>query len=148
MVTVSLVHSFIFWPALFAKKSDVTSVNAVDEQPEIEAIISQLQGRGHYHRRDSGGRPTVFINVFFFMAQRPPGGPGPPHYRGFTITLRHMTLGWTPLDEWSTRHRETSAWRNTTLTTDRYSCPQRHSQQANSRRPTLQTRGRCDRLLY
>jgi hypothetical protein len=23
----------------------------------------------------------------------------PPHYRGFTITLRHTTLGRTPLDE-------------------------------------------------
>jgi hypothetical protein len=22
-----------------------------------------------------------------------PSGPGPPHYRGFTITLRHTTLG-------------------------------------------------------
>jgi hypothetical protein len=26
-------------------------------------------------------------------------GPGPPHYRGLTITLRHTTLGRTPLDE-------------------------------------------------
>ena len=25
--------------------------------------------------------------------------PGTPHYRGFTITLRHTTLGRTPLDE-------------------------------------------------
>jgi hypothetical protein len=27
-----------------------------------------------------------------------PSVPGPPHYRGFTITLRHTTLGRTPLD--------------------------------------------------
>jgi hypothetical protein len=33
-------------------------------------------------------------------------GPGPPHCRGFTITLRHTTLGRTPLDERSTRHRD------------------------------------------
>jgi hypothetical protein len=26
---------------------------------------------------------------FFPTAQQPPSGPGPPHYRGFTITLRH-----------------------------------------------------------
>jgi hypothetical protein len=26
-----------------------------------------------------------------------PSGPGPPHCRGFTITLRHTTLGRTPL---------------------------------------------------
>ena len=32
-----------------------------------------------------------------------PTGPGPPHYRDFTITLRHITLGRTPLDEWSAR---------------------------------------------
>jgi hypothetical protein len=32
-----------------------------------------------------------------------PSGPGPPHYRGFTLTLRHTTVGRTPLDEWSAR---------------------------------------------
>jgi hypothetical protein len=36
--------------------------------------------------------------LFFPMAQQP-SGPEPPHYRGFTITLRHATLGRTPLDE-------------------------------------------------
>jgi hypothetical protein len=30
-------------------------------------------------------------------------GPGFPHYQGFTITLRHTTLGRTPLDKWSAR---------------------------------------------
>jgi hypothetical protein len=30
-----------------------------------------------------------------------PSVPGPPCYRGFTITLRHTTLGNTPLFEWS-----------------------------------------------
>jgi hypothetical protein len=33
-------------------------------------------------------------------------GPGPPHYRGFTITFRHTTLRRTPLDEWSARRRD------------------------------------------
>ena len=33
-------------------------------------------------------------------------GPGSPHYRGFTITLRHTTLGMTPLDEWSAWRRD------------------------------------------
>jgi len=32
-------------------------------------------------------------------------GQGPPFYRGFTITLRHTTLGRTPLDEWSVLRR-------------------------------------------
>ena len=35
-----------------------------------------------------------------------PSGPGPPHYRGFTITLRHTTLSWTPLNECSARRRD------------------------------------------
>jgi hypothetical protein len=30
-----------------------------------------------------------------------PSKQGPAHYRGFTITLRHSTVGRTPLDEWS-----------------------------------------------
>jgi len=32
-------------------------------------------------------------------------GPVPSQYRGFTIALRRTTLGRTPLDEWSARHR-------------------------------------------
>jgi hypothetical protein len=36
----------------------------------------------------------------------PPSGPGLPHYPGCTITLRHTTLGSTPLDEWSARCRD------------------------------------------
>jgi len=35
-----------------------------------------------------------------------PSGPRPPHYRGFTITLRHKTLDRIPLDEWSARRRD------------------------------------------
>ena len=35
-----------------------------------------------------------------------PSGPSPPHYQGFTITLRHTTLGTTPLAEWSARRRD------------------------------------------
>ena len=34
------------------------------------------------------------------------GGTGPLHYRGFTMALRHTTLGRTSLDEWSARHRD------------------------------------------
>jgi hypothetical protein len=33
-------------------------------------------------------------------------GPGSPFYWGFTITLRHTTLGRTPLDEWLARRRD------------------------------------------
>jgi hypothetical protein len=34
-----------------------------------------------------------------------PSGAGHPDCRGFTITLRHTTLGRTPLDGWSARRR-------------------------------------------
>ena len=35
-----------------------------------------------------------------------PSGPRSPHLREFTITLRHTTIGRTPLDEWSARRRD------------------------------------------
>jgi hypothetical protein len=35
-----------------------------------------------------------------------PSGPGLSHCPGFTITLRHTTLGRTPLDEWSARRTD------------------------------------------
>jgi hypothetical protein len=40
-------------------------------------------------------------NFFFLAWPNSPSGPGPPHYRGFTITL-----GRSLLDEWSARHRD------------------------------------------
>ena len=35
-----------------------------------------------------------------------PSGPGSPHYRGITISLRHITISRSPLDEWSARRRD------------------------------------------
>jgi len=35
-----------------------------------------------------------------------PCGPWSPHWRGFTIKFWHITLGRTPLDEWSARRRD------------------------------------------
>ena len=43
--------------------------------------------------------------LFFFHGATAPKG-AEPHYRGFTTTLRHTTLGRTPLDEWSARVRD------------------------------------------
>jgi hypothetical protein len=46
------------------------------------------------------------LTVFQFEAQGvKSGGPEPPYYRGFTITLRHTTLGRTPLEGWSARRK-------------------------------------------
>ena len=36
---------------------------------------------------------------YFPNGETVPDGPGPPYYRSFTFTLRHTTLGRTPLDE-------------------------------------------------
>jgi len=35
----------------------------------------------------------------FHGSTGPPSGPGPPHDLGFTIKLRHTTVGGAPLDE-------------------------------------------------
>jgi hypothetical protein len=44
--------------------------------------------------------------MFLFHGVMASSGSGPPHNWGFMITLRHTTLGRTPLDEWSARHRD------------------------------------------
>ena len=42
----------------------------------------------------------LFIfNAFSWFIHGETAAVGPPHYRGFTITPRHTTLGRTPLDE-------------------------------------------------
>jgi len=74
------------------------------------------------------------------MAQQQPSGPGSPHYRGLTITLRHTTVCRTSLDEYSARRRDLNLTKNTSLTRDRLPCPQRdsnqQSQEARGRRTT------------
>jgi len=44
-------------------------------------------------------RPSPTLTLFFSHSKTAPSRPGSPHYRGFTITLRHTTSGKTPLDE-------------------------------------------------
>jgi hypothetical protein len=91
------------------------------------------------------------LQFFFFLSSgaTAPSGPGPPHYRGFTITLRHTTLGRTPLDEWSA-HAETSTWQHTTLTTDIHACAgirTRHPSKRAAADRRLRPRGYWDRQL-
>jgi hypothetical protein len=44
-------------------------------------------------------------NLFLFYCSRAPSGPGPPYFRGFSVTLRYTTLVRTPLDEQKARRR-------------------------------------------
>jgi hypothetical protein len=58
----------------------------------------------HYFRTPNVYRQGTF---FFHGATAPTHtGPGPPHYRGFPITLRHITLGRTPLAGCSARRKD------------------------------------------
>jgi hypothetical protein len=68
-----------------------------------------------------------------------PTGPGPPHYRGFTIIHRHTTLGRSSPHEWSARQplSDNTQQSQETLMPQRGSNPQ--SQQTSGWRPTPQT---------
>jgi hypothetical protein len=48
----------------------------------------------------------LYDYYIYFYGKTAPSEPGPPHYHGFTMTLRHTTLGRTPLDEWSARRSD------------------------------------------
>jgi hypothetical protein len=55
----------------------------------------------------SVARCDLVRNYYFIStAAAAHSGAGPPHCRSFTITLRHITLGGAPLDEWSARRRD------------------------------------------
>ena len=61
-----------------------------------------------------------FTSMFFlaFHGATAPNVPGPPHYRRFTITLRHTTLGRNPPDEGSARSRDLYLTTHNTQETD------------------------------
>jgi len=73
----------------------------LDRQFRSESIIGQFQILN-----------TLSVKISHHTVPPPsspgstaPCGPGPPQFRGFTITVTHTTLGRTPLDEWSARRR-------------------------------------------
>ena len=51
-------------------------------------------------------RLLFFFSFFFLPRRNSPSGPRSSHCRGFMITLRHVTLGRTPLDELPARRRD------------------------------------------
>jgi hypothetical protein len=92
---------------------------------------------------------TYFYLILFHGAAAP-SGPGPHHYRGFKITLRHATLGRTHLDEWSARRRDLYLTTQT-VTGDRHPCPEGIRTQNASKRtaanPRLRKRGHCHSFM-
>jgi hypothetical protein len=68
----------------------------------IITFIGNLSQPHQIHRPAALWSPQLYFPPSGVKA---PSGPAPPHYRGFTITLRHTTFGTIPLDEWSDRHR-------------------------------------------
>jgi hypothetical protein len=78
-----------------------------------------------------------------------PRGPGPPHYRGFTTTPRHTTLGMTPLGTRSVRCREIHLTRHNTHTRQTSMPPRGVRTRIPSKRaaahPRLRPRGHWDR---
>ena len=86
------------------------------------------------------------------MAQQPPSVPRPSHYRGFMVTLRHTTVGMTPLDEQSARRRDLYLTTNNTHNRQTYTPPGGIRTHNPSKRaaadPPLRPRGHCDRRKY
>jgi len=68
-------------------------------------------------------RPAKEFLRFLFHGATDPRGPGPSHYRGFTIILRHNTLLWTS----DQPDAEIATWQHTRRTTDRHPCPRQDS---------------------
>ena len=65
------------------------------------------------HLRKMWKRYRMYL--FFLQGATVRSGPGSPHYRGFTTTLRHTTLDRTRADR---PVAETCTWHHTTLTSD------------------------------
>jgi hypothetical protein len=74
-----------------------------------------------------------------------------PYYRGFMITLRHITLGRTSLDEWSARRRELYLTTHNTHETDIHAprgIRTRNPRKRAAANPHLRPRGHWDRPVH
>ena len=88
--------------------------------------------------------------VIFTNGATAPSVQGPPHYRGFTITLRHTTLGRTPLDERSARRRDLYLTTHNTHKTDIHAPGGIRTRNPSKRAvadPRLRPRGHWDRRI-
>jgi len=62
---------------------------------QLQTDVIFIAGRQSSSSRDA---QTSCFHIFLHSSTVP-RGPRPPKIRGFTITLRHTTVGRTPLDE-------------------------------------------------
>jgi len=66
---------------------------------------ADCENKTRLYVQTASNRKQNMCNRLFYGATVS-SGPGPSHYRGFTITLRHTTLGRTPPYERSAQRRD------------------------------------------
>jgi hypothetical protein len=70
----------------------------------LRAFVACKKGETYLHVLQI--KLNIKNHVHFLYGAIASSGPGSPLHRGFTFTLRHITGGRTPLDEWSARRRD------------------------------------------
>ena len=120
------------------------STKSIGEQRTTESFlyVYKLHCQRKYVTRhtstDIGNLNSSNIYYLFFYGATAPSGPGPPHYRGFTITHndapQSVELLWTS----GQPDAETSTCQHTKHTRNNHPCPRRvsnpQSKQAGGRR--------------
>jgi hypothetical protein len=86
------------------------------------------------------------VRIISFHDATVPSGTGPPSYRGFTVTLRHTTIGRTSLDEWSVW--STDLTQHTTLKTVTHGIRTRNPSKRAAADPRLKPRGQWNWLPH
>jgi hypothetical protein len=108
-------HSKIVWLPISSLITSILAFNSLEEDIEQIRYKRQLylEHNTYYVKYCSLKREAWAVGVatgsrgeVCFHGATAPSGPGPPHYRGLTITLGHTILGRTPLDERSARRRD------------------------------------------
>ena len=88
------------------------------------------------------------VNVFFFYGAVVISGPGPPLYRGFTITLRHNTLGRILLHERSARRRNLYLTKKKHVQETTHSNPQSQKPSGHQDRTEFNHRPQQQRIFW
>jgi hypothetical protein len=95
-------------------------LNALKETKLKEEALDRTVWRTRFGRsygpvvRQTAGWMNPCAVFFCSSGATAPSGPQPPHYRSFTITFTHTTLGRTPPDKWSARRRDLYLTRHNT----------------------------------